>query len=147
MAAYGSTVGFGDNQVGTQYPNGIQVSDDQIINPIGDRLLTQFGKFMGSTVSPDGQFLAATSTDKSVVLQIFDLSSYKLIWTVGTASGVNQNAVRRHRRTGGPDVLAGRQVPLASRARRRDPVPGQPRRHPRYADPLLAPDGGQPPFW
>ncbi|MGD0699022.1 MAG: alkaline phosphatase family protein [Trebonia sp.] len=90
MAAYGSTVGFGDNQVGTQYPNGIQVSDDQIINPIGDRLLTQFGKFMGSTVSPDGRFLAATSTDKSVVLQIFDLSSYKLIWTVGTATGVNQ---------------------------------------------------------
>jgi YVTN family beta-propeller protein len=89
-AAYGSTVGFGDNQVGTQYPNGIQVSDDQIINPIGDRLLTQFGKFMGSTVSPDGHFLAATSTDKSVVLQIFDLSTYKLIWTVGTASGVNQ---------------------------------------------------------
>jgi YVTN family beta-propeller protein len=90
MAAYGSTVGFGDNQVGTQYPNGIQVSDDQIINPIGDRLLTQFGKFMGSTVSPDGRFLAATSTDKSVVLQIFDLSSYKLIWTAGTATGVNQ---------------------------------------------------------
>jgi YVTN family beta-propeller protein len=90
MAAYGSTVGFGDNQVGTQYPNGIQVSDDQIVNPIGDRLLTQFGKFMGSTVSPDRHFLAATSTDKSVVLQIFDLSSYKLIWTVGTASGVNQ---------------------------------------------------------
>ena len=45
---------------------------------------------MGSTVSPDGRFLAATSADKSVVLQIFDLSSYKLIWTVGTATGVNQ---------------------------------------------------------
>src|SRR5215469_5619573 len=90
MAAFGSTAGFGDNQVGTQYPNGIQVSDDQIINPIGDRLLTQFGKFMGSTVSPDGHFLAATSADKSVVLQIFDLQSYKLIWTVGTASAVNQ---------------------------------------------------------
>src|ERR1700727_1637790 len=64
-AAYGSPVGFGDNQVGTQYANGIQVSDDQIINPIGDRLLTQLGKFMGSTVSPEGHFLAATSTDKS----------------------------------------------------------------------------------
>jgi YVTN family beta-propeller protein len=88
--AFGTTVVFGDNQVGTQYSNGIQVSDDQIIKPIGDRLLTQFGKFMGSTVSPDGRFLAATSTDKSVVLQIFDLSNYKLIWTVGTASGVNQ---------------------------------------------------------
>ena len=41
---------------------------------------------MGSTVSPDGRFLAATSTDKGVDLQIFDLSSYKLIWTVGTTS-------------------------------------------------------------
>jgi YVTN family beta-propeller protein len=87
---YASTVGFGHNQVGTEYANGIQVSDDQIIKPIGDRLLTQFGKFMGSTVSPDGRFLAATSADKSVVLQVFDLSSYKLIWTVGSASGVNQ---------------------------------------------------------
>src|SRR5262249_26604922 len=54
-----------------------------------DRSLTQFGKFMGSTVSPDGRFLAATSTDKSVVLQIFDLSSFKVIWTVGSASGTN----------------------------------------------------------
>ncbi|MBV9514183.1 MAG: phosphoesterase, partial [Mycobacteriaceae bacterium] len=88
--AYASTQVFGDNQVGTQYPNGIQVSDDQIIKPIGDRLVTQFGKFMGSTVSPDGRFLAATSADKSVVLQIFNLSSYKLIWTVGSAPAVNQ---------------------------------------------------------
>ncbi len=87
---YASTKVFGHNQVGTQYANGIQVSDDQIIKPLGDRLLTQFGKFMGSTVSPDGRFLAATSADKSVVLQIFDLSSYKLIWTVGSASAVNQ---------------------------------------------------------
>jgi YVTN family beta-propeller protein len=88
--AFGTTVVFGDNQVGTQYRNGLQVSDDQIIQPIGDRLMTQFGKFMGSTVSPDGRFLAATSADKSVVLQIFDLQSYKLIWTVGTASAINQ---------------------------------------------------------
>jgi YVTN family beta-propeller protein len=88
--AYGSTQVFGHNKVGTTYANGIQVSDDQIIKPLGDRLLTQFGKFMGSTVSPDGRFLAATSADKSVALQIFDLSSYKLIWTAGTASAVNQ---------------------------------------------------------
>ncbi len=89
-ATYASTVGFGHNQVGTEYANGIQVSDDQIIKPLGDRLLTQTGKFMGSTVSPDGHFLAATSTDKSVVLQVFDLSSYKLVWTVGTAASANQ---------------------------------------------------------
>src|SRR5215831_14888338 len=88
--AYASTEVFGQNQVGTEYADGIQVSDDQIIKPLGDRLLTQFGKFMGSTVSPDGRFLAATSADKSVALQIFDLSSYKLIWTAGTASAINQ---------------------------------------------------------
>jgi YVTN family beta-propeller protein len=88
--AFASTNGFGTDQVGQTTSQGQVVSDDQIINPIGDRLLTQFGKFMGSTVSPDGRFLAATSTDKSVVLQIFDLSSYKLVWTVGNASGVNQ---------------------------------------------------------
>ena len=105
--AYASTRLFGDNQVGTQYPNGIQVSDDQIIKPLGDRLLTQFGKFMGSTVSPDGRFLAATSADKSVVLQIFDLSSYKLIWTVGSASAINQKltdgTVGQERPTYSPD--------------------------------------------
>ena len=71
---------FGHNQVGTEYANGIQVSGNQIIKPLGDRLMTPYGKFMGSTVSPNGRFLAATSTDKSVVLQIFDLSSYQLIW-------------------------------------------------------------------
>ncbi len=88
--AYATTQVFGHNQVGTQYSNGIQVSDDQIINPLGDRLLTKFGKFMGSAVSPDGHYLAATSTDKSVSLQIFNLHDYKLIWTVGTATGVSQ---------------------------------------------------------
>src|SRR5689334_15080791 len=89
-ATYASTVGFGHNQVGTEYANGIQVSSDQIIKPLGDRLMTQTGKFMGSSVSPSGRFLAATSTDKSVALQMFDLSSYKLVWTVGTTASANQ---------------------------------------------------------
>src|SRR4051794_22296298 len=99
---YASTVGFGHNQVGTTYANGIQVSDDQIVKPLGDRLLTQFGKFMGSTVSPDGRFLAATSTDRSVVLQIFDLSTYKLVWTVGSAAGVNQKLTNKTNGQEGP---------------------------------------------
>jgi YVTN family beta-propeller protein len=89
--AFGSTAGFGTYQVGQTVKKGLVVSDDQIIKPVGDRLLTQLGKFMGSTVSPDGRFLAATSADKSVVLQIFDLKSYKLIWTVGTAPGLSQS--------------------------------------------------------
>src|SRR3954454_15543175 len=94
-ATYASTEVFGHNQVGTEYANGIQVSDDQMVKPIGERLLTQSGKFMGSTVSPDGRFLAATSTDRSVVLQIFDLSRYKLVWRVGTASGANQKLANK----------------------------------------------------
>ncbi|MBM9506626.1 bifunctional YncE family protein/alkaline phosphatase family protein [Actinacidiphila acididurans] len=89
--AYAQTNGFGFDQVGQTVSKGQVVSDDQFIKPIGDRLLTQFGKFMGSTVSPDGRFLAATVADHPAVLQIFDLSAYKLIWTVGSASGLDQN--------------------------------------------------------
>ena len=88
--AVGSTIWLGSDHVGQKTSQGLVVSDDQVIKPLGQRLETQFGKFMGSTVSPDGRFLAATSTDKSVVLQIFDLKSYKLIWTVGSASLINQ---------------------------------------------------------
>lgn len=81
---------FGDNQVGSTYKNGQLVSDNQYIQPVGDRLMTTDGKYMGSTVSPNGRYVAATSTDKNVVLQIVDLSTYKVIWKVGKAAGVDQ---------------------------------------------------------
>lgn len=87
---YASTAAFSNHKVGKRYAGGLQISDDQVLKPFGDRLVTKFGKFMGSTVSPDGRFLAATSADKSVALQIFDLSSYRLIWTAGTAPLINQ---------------------------------------------------------
>src|SRR6478735_7594718 len=88
--ATAATGGFGNHTVGTQYANGLQISDNQVIKPIGDRLMTQYGKFMGSTVSADGRFLAASSADKSVVLQVFDLAANKLIYRVGKAAGVDQ---------------------------------------------------------
>jgi YVTN family beta-propeller protein len=87
--AYATTTIFGDNQVGTEYPAGLQVSSDQILKPLGERLSTPYGKIMGSTISPNGRFLAATAGDRSVSLQIYDLSTYQLIWRGGTASGVN----------------------------------------------------------
>ncbi|WP_148615950.1 alkaline phosphatase family protein [Nocardioides rubriscoriae] len=80
---------FGDRQVGTEYADGLQVSSNQVLKPLGERLMTPYGKFMGSTVSPDGRFLAATSNDRSVSLQVFDLTSYRLIWRGGTAAGVD----------------------------------------------------------
>ena len=86
VAGYASTVGFGQQQVGQTYANGLQISDNQTLNPLGDRLMTPFGKFMGSTVSPNGRFLAATSTDRSVDLQVFDLRSYRPIAAVGTTA-------------------------------------------------------------
>ena len=105
--AYGSTAIFGSNQVGTEYANGLQVSADQVIKPIGDRLVTEYGKFMSSALSPDGRFLAVTSNDRSVSLQIFDLSTYRLIWRAGSASGVNQrltdNSVGQEAPTYSPD--------------------------------------------
>lgn len=90
--AYGSTQIFDHNKVGQQYAGGLQISDDQTLKSIGDRLVTKLGKIMGSTVSPDGRYLAASSTDKNVILQIFDLKTYKPVWTVGStkAEGVNQ---------------------------------------------------------
>jgi YVTN family beta-propeller protein len=87
--AYGTTLGFGNNLVGNEYADGLQISSNQILKPLGERLMTPYGKFMGSTLSPDGRFLAATANDRGVSLQIFDLSSYQLIWRGGTASGVN----------------------------------------------------------
>ncbi len=88
-AAYGTTTIFGNNQVGQEYASGLQISSDQVLEPLGDRLMTPYGKFMGSTVSPDGRFLVATSNDRSVSLQVFDLSTYQLVWRAGTAAGVD----------------------------------------------------------
>jgi YVTN family beta-propeller protein len=87
--AYGNTLGFGDHQVGTEYADGLQISSGQVLKPLGQRLTTTYGKFMGSTLSPDGRFLAATSNDRSVSLQVFDLSTYELVWRAGTAAGVD----------------------------------------------------------
>ena len=104
-AAYASTTVFGRQQVGSTYAKGLQISSDQALKPLGDRLVTKYGKFLGSAVSPDGRFLAATSTDRSVVLQVFDLSTYTPIWLAGSAPGVNQKL---------PDASVGQEGPTYS---------------------------------
>ena len=128
-AAYGTTTIFGENKVGQEYSNGLQISSDQVLKPLGDRLTTPYGKFMGSTVSPDGRFLVATSNDRSVALQVFDLSTYKLIWRAGTASGVDLRLSDNTVGQEGPVVLAGRRVPLHAERHRHHQVLGEPRRH------------------
>ncbi|MCL2542236.1 MAG: phosphoesterase [Nocardioidaceae bacterium] len=91
--AVASTTGFGNHTVGSTYPDGsLQVSDNQTINPVGDRLMTPFGKIMGSTISPNGKLVAATSTDRSVDLQVFDMGSYQPVAAAGTETPAAANS-------------------------------------------------------
>src|SRR6185437_731337 len=87
--ATASTIAFGNQKVGGDYPGGEQISSNQLIQPVGTRLMTPFGKLMGSTVSPDGHFLVGTSTDRSVDLQVFDLNSYKPVAAAGTLAATS----------------------------------------------------------
>ncbi len=87
--AAASTIPFGQHQVGSQTDSGEQVSSNQVIKPLGDRLMTPFGKLMGSTVSPDGRYLVGTSTDRSVDLQVFDLKTYKPVAAAGTLAATS----------------------------------------------------------
>lgn len=82
--ATAATIAINNRQVGTEYSDGLQISSGQTIQPIGDRVMTPFGKIMGSVVSPDGRYLVGTSTDRSVDLQIFDLDTYKPVAAAGT---------------------------------------------------------------
>ncbi|WP_158863024.1 alkaline phosphatase family protein [Leifsonia sp. AG29] len=87
--ATASTLSFDANQVGSQYADGEQISSDQIIKPLGDRLMTPFGKLMGSVVSPDGRFVVGTSADRSVDLQVFDLKTYRPVAAAGTLAAAS----------------------------------------------------------
>src|SRR5262249_29216525 len=84
--SYASTEVFGHNQVGSTYKSGLQLASDQAIKPLGDRLLVNNGKLLASTVSPDGRFLAALTTDRSIALTIVDLKPYKVLQQAGTSS-------------------------------------------------------------
>ncbi|UUL76350.1 hypothetical protein NG819_00030 [Pseudarthrobacter sp. Fe7] len=87
--AAASTIPFGQQQVGSQDDKGEQIASNQVIKPIGDRLMTPFGKIMGSTVSPDGRYLVGTSADRSVDLQVFDLATYKPVAAAGTLAATS----------------------------------------------------------
>ena len=84
-----STLQFGTQQVGQQTKKGEVISSDQYINPIGTRLVINWGKIMGATVSPDGTHLAATVADGGVAMVIVDLRSYQVQQVIGQSSSAN----------------------------------------------------------
>jgi YVTN family beta-propeller protein len=90
--AYASSHIFGTDQVGTTVPQGLVVSDNQIINPYGTRLVIPNGKIMDSTISPDGTHMAATLADGSADMVIINLSTMAIQQYVHFGKGVGQES-------------------------------------------------------
>jgi YVTN family beta-propeller protein len=87
--ASASTQQFGTDQVGQNTDQGLVLSSDQYIAPIGDRLVVNNGKIMASSVSPDGGHLAALTADGGIALTIVDLKSWKVQQLVGNSAAAN----------------------------------------------------------
>jgi YVTN family beta-propeller protein len=80
--------GFGDEHVGTTYANGVLLPTNQWVKPIGTRLLVGDGRLVASSISPNGQYLAAlTWNDFTGFLTIIDLKAGKVVQRVGTGIG------------------------------------------------------------
>jgi YVTN family beta-propeller protein len=78
---------FGNGRVGTTYPQGILLPTNQYINPVGSRLLVNDGRLLSSSISPNGQYLAAlTWKDFTGFLTIIDLKSRQIVQQMGTGT-------------------------------------------------------------
>jgi len=86
LAASSSGSGFGNEQVGGTYANGILLPTQQWIKPIGTRvLLDKYGRLLSSSISPDGQYLAAlTWNDFTGWLSIISVKTGQIVQQVGT---------------------------------------------------------------
>nr|WP_296067448.1 alkaline phosphatase family protein [uncultured Actinoplanes sp.] len=84
-----STRQFGTDQVGQDTRRGLVVSDDQYLDPIGQRLVIDNGKIMSSAVSPDGTHVAAAVTDGGMALAVVDLKSWKVQQLIGNNAAAN----------------------------------------------------------
>jgi len=78
-----STQGFGTQHVRDTTKNGLVLSDDQYLKPLGDQLVINDGKLMASSVSPDGSHLAALTTDGDDALTVVDLNNWKVQQKIG----------------------------------------------------------------
>lgn len=90
--AYASTHFLGTDQVGTTVSQGLVISDNQIVNPYGTRLVNPNGKIMDSAISPDGTHMAATLADGSADIVIIDLPTMTIQQYVHFGNGVGQES-------------------------------------------------------
>ena len=79
---------FGNEQVGQRYARGVLLPTNQWIAPLGSRILDTQGRLVSSSLSPDGDYLAALGWNEfSGNLSIFDLKTHKLVQTTWLATG------------------------------------------------------------
>jgi YVTN family beta-propeller protein len=79
--------GFGNAQVGTANASGVLLPTNQYVQPLGTRLLVNNGRLLSSTISPNGEFLAAlTWNDFTGFLTIIDLKTQRIVQQIGTGT-------------------------------------------------------------
>ncbi len=84
QAALGGFNPFGGDEVGQVVNGAILLPTNQWISPIGNRIEDNEGRLQGSTISPDGRYLAAlTWHEFTGYLTIFDLKTGKIIQEEG----------------------------------------------------------------
>ena len=134
--AYGTTVGFGENQVGTgvrRRPADLLQPDPQAARRAADDAVRQVHGLAPS--APTAASWPPRPTTGRSRCRSSTCRRYQLIWRGGTAAGVNLRLSDNTVGQEGPVVLAGRQVPLHAQRDRHHPVPGQRRRHARRPAP------------
>jgi YVTN family beta-propeller protein len=87
----GSGSSFGNEQVGGTYANGVLLPTQQWVKPAGTRVLVdQNGRLLSSSISPNGQYLAAlTWNDFTGWLTVINVKTGQIIQQVGTGTGTD----------------------------------------------------------
>ncbi len=87
-AAIGGFNPFGNQQVGQTYANGVLLPTNQWISPLGTRILDNNARLVSSTISPNGQYLAALGwNDFSGFLTIVNLRTDAIVSQTGLDTG------------------------------------------------------------
>jgi YVTN family beta-propeller protein len=85
-AAIGGFNPFGTQQVSQTYANGVLLPTNQWISPLGNRILDNTARLVSSTISPDGQYLAALGWN--------NFQGYLTIVDLKTGAIVQQTALK-----------------------------------------------------
>lgn len=87
-AAIGGFNPFDSQQVGQTYANGVLLPTNQWVSPLGTRILDNDARLVSSTISPNGQYLAALGwNDFSGFLTIVNLRTDAIVSQTGLDTG------------------------------------------------------------